>query len=241
MTKKAVDMNNLGHKPDGPPTGSPHKKVNRELGSASGNWLNTDTKGQISKDYSNYNQKNMRQSELQSALDDHGYTGGAYGGSTPANDPAPAYYRNTQVRQTQQAKQAFLASAFAGHDSQKYHDKQNLAKQEIIDIDVRGLPENFDQQSLKRIANVKHVVSAEVQQDNLKGICTGDGRIRVRLNEGESLNQVRLNFVRAGYSVKSHEENVKKNPHLTGPAKDKGDAMYLNAKDKKKFEMQTKH
>jgi len=54
MTKKAVDMNNLGHKPDGP-HGSPHKKVNRELESASGNWLNTDTKGQINKDYSNYN------------------------------------------------------------------------------------------------------------------------------------------------------------------------------------------
>merc|ERR1719454_1814373 len=137
MTKKAVDMNNLGHKPDGPPTGSPHKKVNRELGSASGNWLNTDTKGQISKDYSNYNQKNMRQSELTSALDDHGYARPGAGANVPSNDPAPAQYRNTEVRQTQQAKQAFLASTFAGHDSQKYHAKANLAKQEIVDIDVR--------------------------------------------------------------------------------------------------------
>ncbi|MEC8142305.1 MAG: hypothetical protein VX071_02305, partial [Candidatus Thermoplasmatota archaeon] len=74
MTKKAVDMNNYNHRPDGP-TGSPKKKPSKELGSASGNWLNTDTKGQISKDYSNYNQKNMRQSELTSALDGHGYGG----------------------------------------------------------------------------------------------------------------------------------------------------------------------
>ena len=81
-----------------------------------------------------------------------------------------------------------MASSFAGHDSAKYHEKANLAKQEVIDIDVRGLPENFDPTSLKRMANVKHVVSAEIMQDNLKGICTGEGRIKVRLNEGETIN-----------------------------------------------------
>lgn len=59
MTKKSIDMNNYNHKPDGP-NGSPNKKVSKELESASGNWLNTDTKGQIRKDYSNYNQKNMK-------------------------------------------------------------------------------------------------------------------------------------------------------------------------------------
>lgn len=54
MTKNRIDMDNLGHKKDGP-IGSPNKKVNRELTSGSGNWLDTDTKGQIGKDYSNYN------------------------------------------------------------------------------------------------------------------------------------------------------------------------------------------
>ena len=134
-----------------------------------------------------------------------------------------------------------MASSFAGHDSQKYHEKSNLAKQEVIDIDIRGLPENFDQQSLRRVANVKHVVAAEVQQDNLKGVCTGEGRIKIRLNEGENLNQVRLNFVRAGYSVNVHADDARKRPDLTGPAKDDGAARHLNAKDKKAFEMRTKH
>lgn len=134
-----------------------------------------------------------------------------------------------------------MASSFAGHDSQKYHETQNLAKSEVIDIDVKGLPENFDQMSLKRVANVKHVVSAEVQQDNLKGICTGNGRIKVRLNEGETINQVRLNFVRAGYSVNVHQDDPRKRPDLTGPAKDAGEAKFLDAKAKKAHELKTKH
>lgn len=145
------------------------------------------------------------------------------------------------MRQTQQQKQAFLSSTFAGHDSNKYHEKANLAKQEVIDIDIKGLPENFDPQSLRRVANVKHVVDATVNQDNLKGICTGEGRIKVRLNEGETLNQVRLNFVRAGYSVNVHQDDARKRPEMTGPPKDDGNARFLNAKDKKAYEMRTKH
>lgn len=95
--------------------------------------------------------------------------------------------------------------------------------------------------SLKRVANVKHVINAEVQQDNLKGICTGEGRIKIRLNEGETINQVRLNFVRAGYSLNMHQDDPRKKPNLTGPAKDDGAAKFLDAKQKKAFEMQTKH
>ena len=88
---------------------------------------------------------------------------------------------------------------------------------------------------------MKHVVAAEVNQDNLKGICTGEGRIKVRLNEGESLNQVRLNFVRAGYSVNVHQEDPRKRPEVTGVPKDDGSAAYLNAKQKKEHELRTKH
>ena len=144
MTKKSVDMNNYNHKPDGP-HGSPNKKVQKELESASGNWLNTDTKGQIRKDYTDYNQKNMKQNEMQSSLDIHGYQPKRAEGPAPAeNTNWKPDYKNEQVRKTQQQKQAFLSSNFAGHDSLKYHESSNLAKQEVIDIDVRGLPENFD-------------------------------------------------------------------------------------------------
>lgn len=62
MQKKQVDMNNIMHRPEA--RGTPNKKINKEISSASGNWLVTDTKGQIGKDGSNYNQKNMRQNEM---------------------------------------------------------------------------------------------------------------------------------------------------------------------------------
>lgn len=103
MTKKSIDMNNYNHKPDGP-NGSPNKKVNKELESASGNWLNTDTKGQIRKDYTNYNQKNMKQSELTSSLDIHGYTPtqappAKPASAAPSNNWKPDY-KNEGVRKT---------------------------------------------------------------------------------------------------------------------------------------------
>lgn len=123
MSKKSVDMNNFNHKPDGP-NGSPKKKINKELESASGNWLNTDTKGQINKDYSNYNGKSMKQSQLTSAFDNHGYSAPEPAAATKAPEgPAvqPTDYKNENVRKTQQQKQAFLSSQFAGHDALKYH------------------------------------------------------------------------------------------------------------------------
>jgi len=55
-------------------------------------------------------------------------------------------------------------------------------------MDVSGLPENFDRLALKQVANVRHVIDATVNEDNVKGICTGNGRIKIRLNEGETLN-----------------------------------------------------
>ena len=73
LSKNKVDMNNLYAKPD-QPSGSPRKKVaNPDLGFATGNWTNTDTKGQIKKDYSNYDRKDMKQMQMASSLDDHGY------------------------------------------------------------------------------------------------------------------------------------------------------------------------
>ena len=65
-------MNNLKHKSDRPTT-TPNKKINTQISSASGNWLVTDTKGQVNRDGTGYNMKNMRGNEMQSSLDGHGY------------------------------------------------------------------------------------------------------------------------------------------------------------------------
>lgn len=55
-----------------------------------------------------------------------------------------------------------------------------------MDIEISGLPANTTGTVIKRIANAQHVVDASVTADHLKGTCTGEGRIKVRLSQGES-------------------------------------------------------
>ena len=105
---------------------------------------------------------------------------------------------------------------------------------------MRGLPQSADTATVKKVANVKHVISADVQHDNLTGACRGDARIKIRLNDGETEEQIKRNFMKAGYWVTDHHENQKKNTKFSGPPKDDGDHKHFGAKDKKAFEMATK-
>ena len=119
----------------------------------------------------------------------------------------------------QNAKLSALSSNIGGADPNRFYT--NKAKGEVIDFDLSGLPESADEISVKRQANVKHVISTELQFDNMKGICRGEGRIKVRLNEGETEEQVMSNFKKAGYIVKKHTEDPRKKPTFSGPAKEK--------------------
>jgi hypothetical protein len=85
-----------------------------------------------------------------------------------------------------------------GHDATRYYEKPADSKQ-IIDIDLTGLPKDCDDARVKEVANVKHVISSDIKYDNFLGHCKGDGRVKIRLNEGETLEMVRANFIRAGY------------------------------------------
>ena len=54
-------------------------------------------------------------------------------------------------------KQQFLASTILSHEAHKYADKKDN-QNKIIDLDVYGLPENYDEMALKKISNAKHVI-----------------------------------------------------------------------------------
>jgi len=79
-----------------------------------------------------------------------------------------------------------LVSSIGGHDAHRYYDKSKLQKAEVVDFDLRCLPSECDSATVKQIANVKHVISADIEHDNLTGACKGQGRIKIRLNEGET-------------------------------------------------------
>lgn len=85
-----------------------------------------------------------------------------------------------------------LTSTIGGHDAIKQYDNKN--KGEVLDFDLLGLPETCDEISVKKNANVKHVISAELEFDNMKGTCKGNGRIKIRLNDGETEDGVRNNL-----------------------------------------------
>lgn len=79
---------------------------------------------------------------------------------------------------------------------------------------------------------MKHVISASVDQDNMKGICTGTGKIRVRLNPNEDLDQIELNFAKQGVIMKSTMTDARKKPKMTGPPKEFANEI-TNTKDQK--------
>jgi len=93
---------------------------------------------------------------------------------------------------------------------------------EVLDLDLGGLPEHCDEAAIKAAANVRHVIAAEVDTDNLKGTCKGTGRIKIRLSDGETERAVKNSLSRAGFWVAGHAENPKKNTAFSGPAKDDG-------------------
>ena len=70
------------------------------------------------------------------------------------------------------------------------------------------------------MAGVKHVVSATVDEDNMKGTCLGTGKVRVRLNQGETRDQIELNFTKNGIAVREAHNDPRKKPNMTGPPKE---------------------
>lgn len=113
-------MNNIMHRNNDKPKGTPNKKPRTDIGSASNSWLMTDTKGQI-KDRENYNQKDMRQNEMRSTLDGHGF-GNGDAAPEPKHDNSDEYkvtqsYSIPTNKKSTADKQRFLSSTFAGHDA----------------------------------------------------------------------------------------------------------------------------
>ena len=67
---------------------------------------------------------------------------------------------------------------------------------------------------------MRHIISADINCDNLTGECKGNGRIKVRLSEGETHETVINNLSKAGIWVSEHIENPNKNSKFSVPVKE---------------------
>lgn len=79
----------------------------------------------------------------------------------------------------------------------------------------------MDARELKKASGAKHVISSTVDEDNMKGVCLGTGRIKIRLNQGETLDSITLNLVKNGWTVNEYTQDPRKQPNLTGVPKEK--------------------
>jgi len=94
-----------------------------------------------------------------------------------------------------------------GNTLQKFNE---ATETQVVDLDVKGLPSHAQSEDIKKISGVKHVISAVVEHDALTNACTGTGRIKMRLTGNEDLDNVKLQFLKAGYGVQEHAENTNK-------------------------------
>ena len=61
-----------------------------------------------------------------------------------------------------------------GNTLSRYNE---VAKSVIVDFDLRDLPASIKEEDLKKVSGAKHVISATIDQDSIRNVCTGTGRI----------------------------------------------------------------
>ena len=126
-------------------------------------------------------------------------------------------------RETKATKQAMLASndPITGQSSMAaYNRVQEPAATRVVDLQLKNLPANTDLIEVKKMSGARHVIKAAIDEDNMKGICLGTGRIQVRLNQNEKLEDIELNFASKGIIVSEHENDPRKRPAVTGQPKE---------------------
>ncbi len=121
-------------------------------------------------------------------------------------------YVNLNVKHSRATKIRDLSSDIlaVGHNDIQKHVDADHKKNKIVDLDLKGLEPTIQPDELKKMAQVKHVINVVVDHDSITNNCVGTGRVQLRLGPHEDLESVKINYMKAGYSVIDHQENPKK-------------------------------
>ena len=84
-----------------------------------------------------------------------------------------------------------------------------------------------DQNSLKKILGGNHIIKAEIDQNNLSGANTGNGRLSIRLREGQKSKDVQEKLTQAGVTFSRRNTVSNRNNDFT--------ANQYESKEKKKW------
>jgi hypothetical protein len=110
---------------------------------------------------------------------------------------------------TQATKVRELSSSVLGNDFLAGYSQNK--KTAVVDLQVQGLPEDATVTELKKAIGAKHVISATIEQDSIKNVCTGKGRVQIRVQEGEDIEKMKLNLVSKGLSIQETSSKANKN------------------------------
>jgi len=153
--------------------------------------------------------------------------------------PTPSTVKVVDVsgHETRATKQAMLSSNnfVTGNSSLEHYTSAKNAAPQVVDLVIGNLPPTTEAHTLKRISGSKHVINATVEEDNFRGVCTGNGRLQIRLNHGETVDSVKLNFVRLGYSVNEFTQDPRKKPIVTGLPRDSAKELADHRIEKQNF------
>ena len=58
-----------------------------------------------------------------------------------------------------------------------YNQNKAPAEIRVVDLQLRNIPANADKIGVKKMSGARHVISVALEEDNMKGVCTGNGRI----------------------------------------------------------------
>lgn len=84
---------------------------------------------------------------------------------------------------------------------QAYNRVRACDEVRVVDLQLSNLPESSDLIGVKKMSGAKNVINVALDEDNMKGICTGTGRIQIRLNAEENLGDIELAFAQKGINV----------------------------------------
>ena len=84
---------------------------------------------------------------------------------------------------------------------QAYNRVRACYEVRVVDLQLSNLPESSDLIGVKKMSGAKNVINVALDEDNMKGICTGTGRIQIRLNAEENLGDIELAFAQKGINV----------------------------------------
>lgn len=98
----------------------------------------------------------------------------------------------------------------------------------MIDLDLKNLPKDTTDQSLKNLIDAKHIVSVTTEQDKIQNYCKGTGRVKIRMTKADDINKITQSIVKRGIVIDNHaEKHAKKSNYndLVTDFADKGVAL----------------